>query len=291
MPVRPRVGPPSLVARSRQTRGPECVLESVENRIWGIAATELGVQQLHRFCEFVRLHQKGVGVKEIARLLSLHRSTVAEWRDGTDQPYLIRAANETLPITPKAGWKVLPMHLTSGGSKPTEWMQVPRVIQTYNDVVGIISQLRPLATTYERAATFGLAKAQVESMRPELFAYLLGIMVGDAGKLGGAQNRHASMNLDLQLTRKHTTNERLGEFVSMCANSLGIGMTMKQDKKPSGDTRFSREPSAAYRWTSKRSPFLAWIFSVGLGLRWDETTTTDRVQMNWIFDAPRSFRI
>ena len=272
-------------------KGPDAVLEFVKSRVWGIQASSTGVRQLRSFCEFVRLHHQGVGVKEMARMLSAHQSTISHWRDGTDQPYPVRAANDTFPITPPTGWKMLPMHLVSGGSEPSGWIQVPDVIQSYNDVLRVISQIKPLEETYSRASLFGLPKTQVQGMRPELFAYQLGIMVGDSGKLGGEQPRYSSMNLDLQLTQKQVTNERLGEFVMLCANSLGIGMERKRDKQPTGQTRESKEPAPAYRWTSERSPLLAWMFSVCLGLGWGETTTTHQVHMDWIFNTPRIFRV
>lgn len=77
----------------------------------------------------------------------------------------------------------------------------------------------------------------------------------------------------------------------MCANSLSVVMDRKQDKQPSGSTRFGRHPSAAYRWTSERSPLIAWMFNVGLGLQWDECTTLHPLKMDWIQGTPRSFRI
>ena len=272
-------------------KGPDYVLEFVKNRVWGIQASETGLKQLRSFCKFVHLHQEGVGVEEMARRLSAHRSTIAEWREGTDQPYLIRAANDTLPLVPRTGWKMMPMHLVSGGSEPSGWIQVPETVRSYEDVVEVVNQIQPLEDTYRRAAFFGLAEGQVQEMRPELFAYQLGIMVGDSGKLGGQQPRYASMNLDLQLTQKQPTNARLGEFVVLCANSLSIGMERQRDKQPTGQTRKSKDPAPAYRWTSERSPLLAWMFSVCLGLGWEETTTTHQVQMDWIFNTPRAFRV
>lgn len=183
------------------------------------------------------------------------------------------------------------MHLSSGGNEPSGCIEVPERIQSYNDVLSVINQVRPLETTYERGAHFGLTKLSIEQLRADLFAYVLGIMVGDSGKGGGAQNRFASMNLDLQLTKKHTSNERLGEFVIMCANSLGIGMGRKRDKPPSGAQLAGKDPTPAFRWASERSPLVGWMFGVGLGLHWGETTTTHKLRMEWIFQTPESFRI
>ena len=183
------------------------------------------------------------------------------------------------------------MHLASGGGAPSGWIRVPQVIRSYNDVQDVISQISPLKQTYARARSFGLGAREIQAMRLGLFAYLLGIMVGDSGKLGGEQRRYASMNLDLQLTKKRSTNERLGAFVLVCANDLGLEMARFKDKQPTGQTAISKQPSAAYRWTSERSPLLAWMFSTGLGLQWNQTTTTHQVHMDWIFNTSRDFRI
>ena len=272
-------------------QGPGNVIEFVKDWVWGIGVTDHGRQQVQSFCEFIELHQQGVGVKEIARRLDLHRTTVAEWREGTDQPYLIRAVSDTLPIMPRTRWKLLPMHLTSGGNEPSGWIQVPQAIHSFADVLEVLNQIEPPRTMYERSLQFGLSRQRVEELRSDLFAYLLGIMVGDSGKLGGVQNRYASMNLDLQLTKKHPTNERLGEFVLLCANSLNIKMERKRDKPPTGATRLGKQPTHAYRWISERSPLLAWMFSVCLGLRWEETTTTEKIRIDWIFETSTSFRV
>jgi len=271
-------------------KGPDHFVDFVGRRVWGINATEKGLRQVRSFCEFFQFHHNGVGVEEIARRLSAHRSTIARWREGTDQPYLIRAAKDTLKINLKPEWKLLPMHLTSGGNEASGWIQVPVNIRSYGDILGVIDQTHPLEIAYKRALQFALGQNQVQAMRYEFFGYLLGMMVGDSGKLGGEQPRYSSMNLDLQLTLKQPTNERLGEFVMMCANSLGIQMERKRNKQPTGATAMGEHPSAAYRWTSERSPLLAWMFSVGLGLTWQQTTTTHPLRMDWILDTPESFR-
>ncbi|HYC11887.1 MAG TPA: hypothetical protein VEC02_04415, partial [Nitrososphaerales archaeon] len=138
--------------------GPDAVLEFVKNRVWGIQASATGERQLRNFCEFVRLHHQGVGVKEMARRLSIHRSTIAKWREGTDQPYLIRAANDTLPMTNRLSWVYLPMHLSSGGSEPSGWIQVPRAIQSFGDILDVVNQIQPLELTFERAKIFELTR-------------------------------------------------------------------------------------------------------------------------------------
>ena len=271
--------------------GPEEVLKFLNRSVWGIGMSQSGKIQLAKFCEFVRLHRQSMGVNEIARALSAHRSTIAKWRKGEDQPYLVRMAGAALAQTPPTGLLLLPVHLSSGGEAQSQWVRVPRVIESYEQVGDVVEQLRPLRGAYEMAREFGISESRLNEMRPELMAYLLGMMAGDPGKSGGEQTRFASMNLDLQLTKKQSSNERLGKFVCLCAEGLGIDMSRIRDKQPSGTSSRGKEPSEAFRWSSERSPLLAWMFSVGLGLDWEEKTSNNPIKMDWILPAPRIFKI
>src|SRR3989454_549959 len=249
-----------------------------------------GVQQLRNFCQFIDLHGKGVGVKEVAKTIGVHRTTIRMWREGINQPYLAKVASLVSEMSVSPGWKLLPLRISSGGNEQQDWIQVPESIHGYNDILSVIRQTKPREQAYERAVKFGLSEQRLRAMRAELFAYLLGMMLGDTAKLGGKGPRFTSMHVDLQLTKKKLSNSSLGTFVCTCANSLGFSMNRIRDKQPTGETKTSRVPTAAYRWMSERSPLLAWMFSVGLGLRWNETTTTNAVRMDWILDTPYSFR-
>ena len=266
------------------------ILELVQRRVWGIDETDTGVQQLRNFCQFVDLHGKGVGVKEVAKTLSVHRSTILMWRKGINTPYLAKVANSVFGKSLSPGWKLLPLRIASGGNEQKNWIRVPESIHGYYDILSVIRQTKPLNETYERAVKFGLSEQHLRPMRAQLFAYLLGMMLGDTAKLGGKGPRFSSMHIDLQLTKKKPSNYLLGTFLCACANSLGFAMNRIRDKQPSGDTRTSRVPTPAYRWMSERSPLLAWMFSVGLGMKWNETTTKNSVRMHWIFDTPYNFR-
>jgi hypothetical protein len=274
---------------SKVSEGPEPVISMLKERIWGIQVSQPGQEQLVKFCRFIGMHRSGAGVNEIATILGVHRSTVAQWRNGTDQPYLIRTLDVALNELVSRRLMLMPLRLDSGGNSQSNWIKVPLEIRSYSDLAGVVSQLVPTDETFTRAARFGMSKGQMISMREELFAYLLGIMLGDAGKPGGVLERFTSMNLDLQLSEKEPSNERLGEFVCLCANALGITMHRTSDKMPSGDTRQAENPVAAFRWSSSRSPFLAWMFNVGLGLQMHEHTSVNKVRMEWIMTMPISF--
>ncbi len=272
------------------SQGAESVLDYLNRRIWGIGSSRHGRQQLNSFCRFIQMHSQGKGVEAIAKAVGVHRTSVTEWREATDQPYLVKAVNATINAQVKPGWKLLPLHIRSGGNVQTDWITVPEVIASFDQIEDTINQLVPHARMESRAPSFGLNPEQTKMMRPELFAYLLGVLVGDAGKLGGQQTRFASMDLDLQLSQKESSNERFGEFVALVLNTLGLKMERIADKQPTGDTALAEEPTAAFRWTSERSPLLAWMFHVCLGLNWGENTSKDQVHMGWILGTPFEFR-
>jgi hypothetical protein len=272
------------------SKGPDYVLKFLDERVWGLTATESGTNQLTKFCNFLELHKQGLGVKDIGKDLQIHRSTVAEWREGTDKPYLTRVAEAALHYQNLPSQRILPLQLDSGGNEQAKWIRVPTSVDHYTDILEFVKQIDPLPQTFELATKFGLSASRVQSMRVELFAYLLGMMVGDLSKSGGQQKRFASMHLDLQLSQKHGSNERFGEFVCLATNSLGIQMNRIRDKHPTGTTKLARNPTSAYRWTSGRSPLFAWMFSVCIGLKWAQLTSYNPVQMDWVFKAPFDFR-
>ncbi len=270
-------------------KGPGAALELVKERIWGIQASEDGELQLRKYCKYLGMHEDGLGLGEIAQTLGLHRSTVAAWRKGTDRPYLVKAL-AALCQPPRQGFLKLPLSVSSGGNELGPWVEVPSVVN-YNGILEVLAQVNPSESAYIRGASFGMDRGRVDSMRAELIAYLLGFMLGDASKLGGSGSRFRSLNLDLQLSTKQPSNERMGEFVCLCANSLGFQMDRRTNKKPSGATRYGKHPSEAYRWQSERSPLLSWMFLACLGLRPEENTSHHPVKMNWIISAPHRFRL
>lgn len=182
-------------------QGPAKVAVAVEARTWGTQVSPKGVEQLERFCNFVRLYRSGKGVTEIARELLLHRSTVLEWRNGTDLPYLVKLAQVAVDNPIREGWRMLPLSVQAGGNKQLNWIQVPDEICRFDDIGEVIRQLRPIPEVIATVTRFGLEPTKFESMRIEMFGYLLGILLGDAGKRGGKQSRVSSMNIDLQLIK------------------------------------------------------------------------------------------
>jgi hypothetical protein len=139
------------------SKGPDHVLKFLDERVWGLTATTSGTEQLTKFRKFLELHKQGVGVNDIAGRIQAHRSTVAQWRDGTDTPYLVSTANAILQTDIKPGWKALPLHLHSGGNEQEHWIQAPSAIQGDADIQTVTQQIVPLAGAFEHAARLGIS--------------------------------------------------------------------------------------------------------------------------------------
>jgi hypothetical protein len=269
--------------------GPEEVLKLLDGRVWGVHASPSGLVQLTKFCRLVQL-PLDTGVVAAKEMLQIDRSMVRAWAEGVKRPYLVGVAEKALQEGLQQGWKLLPLRIRSGGNEQGSWIQVPVAIQGYGCIPKLLDQLKPLERTYERCSRFGISVEQATQMRTGMLAYLIGMMVGDSAKLGGKLQRFTSSNLSLSFTKKHPDNERLGEFTSMCVNNLGLEMNRIKDGEPSGATKLSREPTGSYRWNSQRSPLLAWIFFVAMGMKTGETTRDNPVRMDWIFNTPFEFR-
>jgi len=200
--------PPKISAELAKllTNGPDDVLKLLNERVWGISASESGRKQLNKFCDFVKLDLR-VGLTAAAKAVGTDKSMITAWTQGTKQPYLIRATNTALQMSVRPGWKLLSLRLESGGNVQGPWIQVPTTIQSYDNIEDVLRQTKPLSETYERAARFGIARETVEQMRPGMFSYTLEMMVGDSSKMGGLQERFASTNLELALSKKHPENE------------------------------------------------------------------------------------
>ena len=160
----------------------------------------------------------------------------------------------------RIGWKSLPLYLDSRGTCSGRWILVPSTIQSDSDINELLQQISP-SKIDTLGASLGLSTPD-QQLQFELFGYLIGICVGDAGKTSSSEMRFASMNLDLQLVLKHDSNKKIGDLVRLAASLIGIRMTRIADKHPTGATRSSKNPTDAYRWSSERSPFLASIVTM-----------------------------
>src|SRR2546430_13274833 len=106
--------------------------------------------------------------------------------------------------------------------------------------------------------------------------YLLGWFLGDIGKHYRNEAK-PTMDIDIELTRKHPENLVLGEYVAGCIRGFGIGCKRTLDR-PSRDGL----PNGAYCLTSQRHPIFAWFHLACLLLKCHERTSYEGVKMDWL---------
>lgn len=155
------------------------------------------------------------------------------------------------------------------------------------DRAAVMQRLSSVQASHDleaRREKLGLSESFLQESKRDLFGYLLGFLVGDAAKRRSSPA--SEMFLEVQLTKKHKENERLGEFVGLCANACGISYYKINDWFVN-----ERLPHGRYHWKSQPSPLLTWMFTQCLGLQDGQLTTYDPVSIDWISSMERSFRI
>jgi hypothetical protein len=140
--------------------------------------------------------------------------------------------------------------------------------EQYIDLATITRKISSAQGSFDletRRERFDLSKSSLQEGKKDLFGYLPGFLVGDAAKRRSSPS--SGMFLEVQL-KKHKENERLGEFVGLCANAFGISYYKVND-------RFVNErlPHGRYHWKSSPSPLVTWMFRKCLGLQDGQLTT------------------
>jgi hypothetical protein len=166
------------------------------------------------------------------------------------------------------------------------WIKVPSRITKYEDIIQVINQLKVLPEGYKKLEDFNISKNFLENNRELFFAYLLGVMIGDAGKHGFQRSHRFMRRISLKLSKKEDTNRRLGEFVGLCINNLGLRYSQCRDVPPSKKNKFY-----FYSWNSQSSLLISWIMKSCFGLGVGDRTSYDPIKAEWILNSPRNFKI
>lgn len=182
-------------------------------------------------------------------------------------------------------FKWISINSSRGGILKGPWLIVPNKIDSYKKILYVIDQIEPMINE-SRMNKFQLNRQTIKKLRSCLFAYFLGVLIGDASKSANKRKFGTTRRISLSLTKKYQSNERFGEFVCLCANSLGLRMDRIKDT-PKG----KKNKYPFYRWNSQSSMLIQWMFNVCLGLNDNQVTTYDTINANWILNAPKDFRI
>lgn len=263
------------------------------DRFWMYRPTNREIAHFQKFCRFVKVYLETGLAKETARRIGIDGHQARTWRDAKEVPVLMKLFCGYCGLAVRGpAFQLLPMRIERNFKTLRGWTSVPATMRGEKDVSELLSQLQPLPEAYARAGRFQV-KLDAANRR-ETFAFLLGVMVGDAGKAHSLQedgHRLPSTNLRLNLTKRFEHSERFGEYTAMCYNALGLRMYRVKDSPPDKQQLKSPAKAGKYNWNSERSPLVAWIFNNCLGLDFRQNTTTTPVRMEWIFNTSREFRI
>ena len=262
---------------------------SIFEDIWEAKYDQHDKDAYERYLRILGLSRQGLSGSAIEKLLATNN--VRKYLSGTKRSFLthLRAERERIG-PPQAKTKWAPLRLKPRGTPDSRWIAVPPTISDFQEIVSVIEQREPTEESFSTAISFGYSsKEELLRDRVDMFGFVLGVMLGDASKPVKGTTRFPSMTVSLTLSKDKPNSFRFGEFTTLCNNaSLGLSMHRIADA-PSSTGRYT--DAECYRWLSPASPLLGWVFRVCMGLKEGETTTYDLVRMDWIFDAPRDFRV
>jgi hypothetical protein len=141
----------------------------------------------------------------------------------------------------------------------------------WTQITNVLQQLTPLTnpTMTQWQKQFGPIP------QTEAFAYLLGALVSDAGKI---TPHYTSIRLELNLSKNYDWSKQFGNAICYYLGYLGIFAEYKTS-------------TTRHRWRSQNSPLLTWIKHICLGLSPQQLTTYTPIDAPWILSTPQQIRI
>ncbi|MDA4128186.1 MAG: hypothetical protein OK422_01780 [Thaumarchaeota archaeon] len=255
-------------------------LEDFWNLIWD----ERDLQQYRRVAKVWRLRQSGKKFGEISKELGVDpRKACALFTGYNCRPYLVHMyLNRKRLGKPRPGWK----WILERTPKPTDSYPkhsfVPNHIRAYQDILDFLAQFPVVPEDNPALKFFGLATRWVGERRAILFGFLLGFLVGDAGKQYADyeyRSRHYAKTAMCTNMARKVSNVRLLRYVQLTLASIGLS------------SRQGRSSRDIIRWNSVTSNILTWIINICLGLDSGGRTSLNPVKMNWLLSCPRGFLV
>ena len=248
---------------------------------YGIKKEKEDFKNLQEFCRLLELFKKRKSVKEISRLMNRPPTTLSHWLHQRSAPYIIHLVKNYMDLgKPKKGmW--LSLNSTKGGIFSGPWIEVPKKVIDGIGIKNVLNKIKsfPIEKNIKE-------KFQKEPKKEMAFAYILGVLVGDASKYGIKRKRRITRRIQLRLTKKYVSNLQLGSFFCVCMNICGLRINRGKDC-PKG----KRNVHDFYAWHSQCSSFIQWIFDACLGLKENELTTYNAIRAKWILRMNNDFKI
>lgn len=253
-------------------------------RFWEPVYDERDKLQWGRLANALRLRSSGTGFKIISNEVGIDQRMACALVSGRNlRPYLAQMYlnAEGLPRL-GAGWSWI-LECTP---KPTDMypkaIAVPNEIRSYKDITEFLRQFPPLPAEDRVVQPLELDSRWVARHRPELFGFLLGFLVGDAGKSYpecGHRTRHfhkTAMTTNMAHTK---SNFRLLAYVQFCLESIGIASRQVSSGK------------TTVRWNSRSSDIITWMLRVCLGIGPGMRTSRHKAEVSWMKCVPREFAL
>jgi hypothetical protein len=234
---------------------------------------ESDVTQYNKFVRAQQAAYTGDDAPTISLDFEVSTTTIRSWLLLEKMPKLAHFLKAFLKLgLPDDNHVWLTLEQSHGYAIPVgQFIRIPKILRSWEDAEPVLPQIKPLL------------ECMPQFSRRYLFGFLLGIILGDAHK---PKQGHSHRHIDLVLSKKYETNQRIGDFTCSCANQFGLRMKRYKDKPKPKD-----KPHGFYEWASQSSPFVDWIFQVCLGLEDGQNTTYNLVTMEWTLDAPLDFRV
>lgn len=264
-------------------------IRPIVDDFWNAKYDENDLGMYNRFIDILRLTMSGISGEAVGR--TLHLNNVRKYVTGERKSFLVhlRAEYDRLGLL-RPGYKWLPLRLKPRGTPDKTWIQVPTEIKEFSDISFVLDQLTPTVESFTSMEQFGYkSRDELIQDRANHLGFLMGTLLGDAGKGLGSESRFPSMKVSLVLSKAKKNSERFGEFASLTVDTaLGLRMHRISDA-PVSEKRFSK--SECFHWLAQTSPLFAWVFRVMMGLKRGEKTTNDPLRADWLLDSPLGFQI
>ena len=186
---------------------------------FGITLGEKEVKKFSDFSRFMQFREAGLPNPTAAKKAGVPHSTVEKWLYGNSIPFAVRLHRHYQKLgKPKEGYKWLSINSTRGGLFTGLWVSVPKKVNGFEKITEVLNQLTELETTGIKNEKFNFPL--VKENKAILFAYLLGMIIGDSSKHPIKRKNRITRRIQVRLTTAHKTSERIGEFTSLWSEPL-----------------------------------------------------------------------
>lgn len=246
---------------------------------WSVVYDERDIAQWKRFAEVWRLSARGELQHTIAGKFGIDQALVSrtlsgfKWRPNLVQMYLVQARIGR----PQEGWKWILECTPKPTNRNPRALQIPDRIRAYQDILEFLDQFPPISEESEALRSFGLTSEWAKKHKAELFWFLLGFFVGDAGKYYADCVEHARHYRKTAMNTRMTDNDsnsRVLRYIQVALASMGI-----QSRKVQSEI-------GVLRWHSEATEILTWFLQVCAGLREGQRTSLHRLDVSWLLDCP-----